>query len=161
MSRLPELNEDFRDVLRCLIEANAEVIVVGAHALAVHGVVRATGDLDLLIRPTLANAQRVLTALRAFGAPVDAHGLTVGDLASPGTVYQMGLPPRRIDVINHVSGLSFDEVSHGAIGVRAADMDLVVMGRDELLRNKRAAARDKDLIDVRRLEALPDPRRRP
>lgn len=71
-----ELNEDFRDLLIALADAGADFLVVGAHALAVHGVVRATGDLDVLVRPTLANADRVLAALRAFGAPVGTHGVT-------------------------------------------------------------------------------------
>lgn len=78
-----DLNEDFRDLLLALTEAGVDFLVVGAHALAAYGVVRATGDLDVLVRPAADNAERVLTGLRAFGAPVGAHGVTRDDLTPP------------------------------------------------------------------------------
>ena len=96
MSR-PALNPDFFDILQAMHDTDVEYLVVGAYAMAVHGVPRATGDIDLWINPTTENAQRVASALHAFGAPWEAHGLTVDDLARPGMIYQLGLPPRRID----------------------------------------------------------------
>lgn len=146
------LNADFVDVLRALIDAGAEFLLVGAHAMAVHGVPRATGDLDLLVRPSEDNAERVLAALRAFGAPVDAHGVTAGDLCRPGTVYQIGVAPRRIDILTRISGVSFDEASLDRLVVEMEGLSIPVLGRAALVKNKRAAGRDKDLADLRLLE---------
>lgn len=146
------MNEDFRDILALLLEHGAEFVVVGAHALAVHGVARATGDIDLLVRPDPDNAARVCRALAAFGAPLAAHGVRAEDLAQEGTIYQLGLPPRRIDVLTRIDGVSFDEVWRTR-DVRLADgLQVPFVGREALLRNKRAAGRPKDLADVALLE---------
>jgi len=149
----PALNEDFDDLLAAFRAEGVEYLVVGAHALAVHGVPRATGDLDLWIRPSPENAARVLSALRRFGAPVEAHGVKAEDFTRPGTVYQLGLPPRRIDLLTGISGVGFDE----AWGERAVSVfakgDVPVLGRQSLIKNKKAAGRDKDLLDVQLLEA--------
>jgi hypothetical protein len=146
------LNEDFVDVLRALVDSSAEFIVVGAHAMAVHGVPRATGDLDILVRPTIQNAQRVLQALRLFGAPVDAHGIREADLSTPGVVYQIGLPPRRIDILTEISGISFDEAWATHVEVEISGTRAPFIGRQALIQNKRATGRDKDLIDARTLD---------
>lgn len=108
MSTLEALNEDFVDVLRALCAEQVEFLVVGAHALAVHGVVRATGDLDLWVKPTVENAARVVRALLRFGAPLAHHHVDEADFARPGTVYQLGLPPRRIDVLTQPTGIDFE-----------------------------------------------------
>ena len=153
MSPASGFNEDFLDVLRALVEAGAEFVVVGAHALAVHGVPRATGDLDVLVRPTRDNAARVFDALRAFGAPLEAHGVRTEDFEKPSTVYQVGLPPRRIDVLTAISAVSFDEAWSSRVDVEVEEMTIPFLGREALIANKRAAGRDKDLVDVRLLEA--------
>ena len=108
--RLPEkpmLTSDFRDILCEFSASKVEFILVGAHALAAHGVVRATGDLDLWIRPTEDNAKRVWEALVSFGAPLDAVNPTV--FSTPGIVYQMGVPPCRIDIITEIDGVGFQK----------------------------------------------------
>jgi hypothetical protein len=146
------VNEDFCDLLDGLLQAGARFLVVGAHAMAVHGVPRATGDLDVWIDPEPANAERVWTALSRFGAPVGQLGVSREDLQTPGMVVQIGSPPRRIDLMTDISGVSFDEawqkrVTH-AVGSRAVPF----LGREELIRNKRACARSKDLADLEMLE---------
>jgi hypothetical protein len=90
MTDPPRLNADFRDILEALGEQGADFVVVGAYAMAAHGVPRATGDIDILVRPDLGNGRRVLAALREFGASVDDHSLAPEDLAKPGVVYQVG-----------------------------------------------------------------------
>ncbi len=95
--------EDFVDLVACLREEGCDFLVVGAHALAAHGAPRATGDLDIFVRPEPANAQRVFRALVRFGAPVSAHGVVPEDFVRPGTVYQMGLPPNRIDILTETT----------------------------------------------------------
>jgi hypothetical protein len=150
----PELNEDFLDMLRCLQEAEVEFVIVGAHALAAHGIARATGDIDILVRPSRESAGRVMSALLQFGAPVAAHGVASVDFATPGVVYQLGLPPRRIDLLTEISGVDFDEAWASAIKTSFGDLTVSVLGRDALIKNKRAAGRDKDLADVKALERL-------
>jgi hypothetical protein len=148
----PALNDDFRDMIASLLAAGVEFLVVGAHALAAHGIPRATGDIDLFVRADAANAARVIRALRSFGAPIDQHGVAVADFERLGTVYQIGLPPRRIDLLTEISGVSFDSAWASKIAVTVGDLTFFVIGRDALLENKRATGRDKDLIDVRALE---------
>ena len=158
MSDAPRWNDDFRDIIAALDEAGARFLIVGAHAMAVHGVPRATGDLDVLVQPTPENASRVLRALRDFGAPVDQHRVTEADLERPGTVYQIGLPPRRIDLLTELSGVSFDDAWQGRVIVELEGRAVAFLGRDALVRNKRAAARDKDLADLELLvrQRLPE-----
>ena len=90
MTPLAGLNPDFRDFLRALAAEGVEFVIVGAYALALHGVPRYTGDLDVFVRPTALNADRVWRALLRFGAPAQAAGLSPADFSTPGTVYQIG-----------------------------------------------------------------------
>ncbi len=147
------LNQDFLDVLEAFARAGVEFLVVGAHALAAHGIPRATGDLDVWVRPTEENAARVMAALAAFGAPLAMHGVVTADFAQPGTVYQMGLPPRRIDVLTQISGVDFEPAWATRTSVSIAGHPVGFLGRDALLVNKRAAGREKDLLDVKMLES--------
>jgi hypothetical protein len=146
------MNPDFRDILELLLEKGAEFVVVGAHALAVHGVARATGDIDLFVRPTPVNAVRVCAALRAFGAPLALHGVSEADFTTPGVIYQLGLPPRRIDLITHIDGVAFEEAWQGRIVHEVDGMQVPFLGRVELQRNKQAAGRPKDLADLALLD---------
>ena len=152
MSEAPTLNDDFLDMLDALAAEGVEFLIVGAHAMAVHGVPRATGDLDLLVRPEPDNAARVLAALRSFGAPVAQHGISERDFVQPGTVYQLGLPPRRIDLLTAISGVSFERAWATRVEAQLAGRQVGVLGRQALLENKRATGRAKDLADVRLLE---------
>jgi hypothetical protein len=127
-------------------------MIVGAHALAVHGVVRATGDLDIWVRPDAANAERVWRALIRFGAPVETSSLTQADLAKPGIVYQIGLPPRRIDLLTEISGVEFDDAWESRTVQTVEHLEVAFLGREALLRNKRVTGRTKDLADVEALE---------
>jgi hypothetical protein len=147
-----ELNDDFVDLLHCLLEGHVDFVIVGAHALAAHGLPRATGDLDVLVRPTSDNADRIVHALEKFGAPLAAHGVSRADFEIPENVYQIGLPPRRIDLLTSISGVSFDEARDSQIVIHLEGMDLPVLGRATLVKNKRAAGRPKDLVDLEMLE---------
>jgi hypothetical protein len=145
------LNKDFRDILALLIAEEASFLIVGAHALAVHGYLRATGDLDLWVRPDPENAQRVWRALLRFGAPVDALNLSQTDFEKPGIVFQVGLPPRRIDILTEISGVEFAEAWSTRVMQVVADLEVPFLGREALMRNKRESGRDKDLSDLRAL----------
>ncbi len=148
----PVLNDDFRDLLAALREAGVRFVIVGAHALAVHGIPRATGDLDVFVAPSSENAARLMRALDVFGAPVASHGVSQRDFEKEGTVYQMGLPPRRVDVMTSISGVEFDEAEEFAIETEIEGMRLPVLGRRQLVSNKLAAGRPKDLMDAQLLE---------
>ena len=153
MTSLDSLNEDFRDFLRSLLEEEVEFVVVGAYALAFHGLPRATGDIDVLVRPSAENAARVVRALVAFGAPVQAAGVTEADFARPGIVYQIGLPPRRVDVLTEISGINFTEAWESRAPASFDDGTVYFLGREALIRNKRSTGRTKDLADAEGLES--------
>jgi hypothetical protein len=145
------LNEDFRDILRMLIEEGARFLVVGAHALAVHGVPRATGDLDIWIERDPANSEHVFNALLRFGAPVATLGISKRDLEEPGMVVQIGLPPRRIDLLTDITGVDFATAWGSRFTSGIGDLEVPFLGRAQLIANKRATGRLRDLAD---LEAL-------
>lgn len=145
------LNEDFRDLLLELADTKVDFVIVGAYAVSYHGVPRATGDLDVFVRPTPDNARRVFNALTRFGAPLADSGVTPEDFATPGIVYQIGQPPRRVDVLTQISGVSFDEAWTTRKTIEFKGRAIHFIGRDELVRNKQAVGRPKDIADVSRL----------
>jgi len=144
------VNPDFKDLLAGFNARGVEYLVVGAHALAAHGHVRATKDLDVWVRPEQENATRVLQALAAFGAPL--QDLTEADLASPGLVFQIGVPPIRIDVLTSIDGVTFDEAWPDRLEARLGELPVFVLSRHHLIANKKASGRLQDLADLERLE---------
>ncbi len=149
---MAELNRDFLDLLEAFDELEVRFLVVGAHALGVHGVPRATGDLDLWIRPDSENGTKAWQALDRFGASVRAHGLRAEDLATAGTVYQVGLPPFRIDVLTQISGCDFEQAWADRVERTVDGRRLAYLGLASLIRNKRATGRTKDLLDIELLK---------
>jgi hypothetical protein len=143
------MNQDFLDLLRAFIDRDVRFLIVGAYALAVHGRPRATGDLDVWVDATPENAVKVMSALEQFGAPTGQ--VRTEDFSRPGIVFQMGLPPVRIDVLTELSGLTFHEAwstrTQAAFGPITAD----VIGRAAFIKNKRATGRARDLGDVEAL----------
>ena len=133
--------------------------MAGRAWLAAHGWPRTTKDIDLWVRPTSENAVRVLRALVSFGAPLS--GLTTSDLETAGTIFQIGVPPRRIDLLTTIDGVDFETAWPGRTLVALDGLDVPVLGRADLVRNKRASARPQDLLDVERLESLPPEPPRP
>jgi hypothetical protein len=144
------MNRDFVEILAELSAAGADFLIVGAHAMAAHQRPRATGDLDIWVRPTRQNAERVWQALVRFGAPL--HELTADDLSTPGVVFQIGLPPYRIDILTALSGISFDEAWPNRIVNEFQGQSYAVIGREDLIRNKRATGRPQDVVDADSLE---------
>jgi hypothetical protein len=143
------MNQDFRDLLAEFNARQVEFLLVGAHALAAHGHVRATQDLDVWVRPSPENATQVIEALRAFGAP---HDLTEKDLSTPGLVFQIGVEPIRIDVLTAIDGVQFDEAWAERMISKFADQPVAVLSKEHLIKNKLASARTQDLADVEALK---------
>ena len=149
-----DLPEDFRDLLIEMHDAGAEFVVLGGHAVAYHGHPRATKDLDVLVRASPANAARVYRALALFGAPLGMFEVGEADFATYDGVLQIGLPPRRIDILNRADGITFDEAMAAHASFELEGRRIPVIGLPALLKNKRAAAREQDLADVKALEAI-------
>ena len=144
------LNPDYRDILSVFFEENIEYLLVGAYALAAHGYPRATGDIDLWIRPERENAERVMRALARFGAPLT--GVKISDFAEPGIVFQMGIAPRRIDVLTVIDGVTFEPAWQAREEIEIEGITVPVISRFHLTQNKRAAGRPKDRADLTWLE---------
>lgn len=144
------MNQDFKELLLAFNAHNVEYLIVGAHALAAHGHVRATKDLDLWVRPEKSNAENVLQALSDFGAPLS--DLTADDLSKKETIFQIGLPPLRIDIITNIDGVEFEEAWPDRLETSFGDVRAFVISRHHLITNKKTAARLQDLADVQQLE---------
>ena len=149
------LNEDYRDILHALSDENVRFILVGAYALAAHGYPRATMDIDIWVMPSPDNAEAVLRALRSFGAPL--HNLTKEDLEEEGTIFQIGVAPRRIDIITEATGLKFEHTYQNSVLVNIDGIDVHIPSIDDLIINKKATGRTKDLADAEALELLKSP----
>ena len=145
-----DLAPDFNEFCGLLNARGVEFVIVGAHALAFHGAPRFTGDLDILVRPTEANAERVLRAIGEFGFPID--NLSVAKIVSPRCIIEMGVVPVQIHVMSQIDGVSWEEVWQGRETVTFGTHLVPFIGRQEFLRNKRAAGRPKDLADIAALE---------
>jgi hypothetical protein len=143
------MHQDFLDLLRAFIDHNVRFLVVGAYALGVHGRPRATGDLDVWVDAEPSNAASIMRALEQFGAPTGE--VTVEDFSRPGVVFQMGLPPVRIDVLTELTGLTFEEAWATRISASFGPITVDVIGRDAFIKNKRATGRARDLGDVEAL----------
>jgi len=146
------LNEDYKDMLHALSAEKVRYILVGAYALAAHGYPRATMDMDIWVMPSPQNAEAVLRALHRFGASL--YDLTKEDLEIEGTVFQIGLAPRRIDIITAASGLNFEEAFQNSITINIEGIEIHVPSVDDLIVNKKASGRTKDLADVEALKSL-------
>jgi hypothetical protein len=144
------VNPDFRDMLSAFRAEGVEFLLVGAYALAVHGLPRATGDLDLWIGIAGDNPNRVWRALKRFGAPLD--GLTIPDLARADMVVQIGIAPQRVDVLTGIDGVEFPAAWAARLEVELDGLVIPVLSRELLIRNKRAAGRPQDVADVAWLE---------
>ena len=141
------LNEDYKEMLQRLLDAGVEFLLVGAYALAAHGHPRATGDMDIWVRPSPDNAQRVYTVLAAFDAPL--QDVTPQDFSHPDVVFQIGVAPRRIDIMTGISGLEFAEAARNAAHVDIEALAIPVLSRTDLITNKEASGRERDLLDVK------------
>jgi hypothetical protein len=146
------LNEDYRDMLHVLSEEKVRFILVGAYALAAHGYPRATMDIDIWVMPSPENADAVLRALSRFGAAL--HNLSKEDFLKDGTIFQIGVAPRRIDIITTASGLQFEPTYQNSILVNLEGIEVRIPSIDDLILNKRAIGRTKDLADAEALESL-------
>jgi len=143
------IQKDFKELLELFNAHGIEYLIVGAYALAAHGAPRNTGDIDLWIRPTPANARRVLRALSEFG--VGGIELGLDDFLKPDHVVQLGVPPVRIDLLTGVDGVQWTEAWENRKAGTYGSVPTNYLGRQQFIQNKRAAGRRKDLADIEAL----------
>lgn len=144
------LNQDYKEMLSLLLDNKVKFLLVGAYALAVHGFPRATGDIDIFIKPEINNTKKLYKSLIEFGAPLSE--ITVDDFIEPGTILQLGVAPRRIDIITKRDGLTFEETFIGNDVVNLDGMLIPVISKQNLIKNKLSTGRDKDRIDAEQLK---------
>jgi len=149
-----KLPRDFADLLIELCEARAEFLIVLGWAVILYGHVRATDDMDIFVRPSATNSERVFAALEAFGAPVRAHSVVPHHFASEGDAYRFGIAPLKVEVLTQISGVSFDEALQGSKMFELERYSIPYIGKAAQIANKKSAARYKDLADVEELERL-------
>jgi len=145
------LNSDYKELLSIFNEEKVKFILVGAYAMAVHGYPRATMDIDIWVIGELKNSEAVIKALRRFGAPLD--DISSKDFQKNDMIFQIGVFPRRIDIITSVDGLEFEEAYKRSVTVEIEDVKLKVLSKEDLIKNKLASGRTKDLADAETLQS--------
>jgi len=137
------LQKDFKEFIELLIEKNVDFLIVGAHAVAFHGFPRLTGDIDFFFSVEEGNVKNLVSALQDFGFP-----FTSKDLLQPNKVFQMGVPPNRIDLLNWLSGVNFEEAWSQKVAGKIDGLSVYYLSKIHLIENKKASGRPKDLIDL-------------
>ena len=146
------LNPDYRDMVECLLNEGVDFMLVGGYAVALHGWPRTTFDIDFWIMADPWNAKAVMRAITSFGAPL--MGLTESDFHRPGMVFQIGTEPQRIDIISAVDGLDYADAALRAVRMNVDGLEIKVLSLADLIVNKRASGRPKDIADALALEKL-------
>ncbi|MCA1658629.1 MAG: hypothetical protein LC627_04960 [Verrucomicrobiaceae bacterium] len=144
------LNRDLREFIELLNSHRVNYVIVGAHSLAFHGRPRYTGDLDILVEPTAENAAKLMGALHLFGFA--EAGFKETDFIEPEKVIQLGRPPNRIDLLTSLTGVTHADAFESKLAAEMDGLPVFILGREMLIRNKRAVARPQDLADVDDLE---------
>ena len=146
------LPKDLKELLGAFNDHRVKYLIVGGYAFGVHAEPRATKDLDLFIRPDEENSQAIFRALAQYGAPL--NGLSPSDFMD-GTVFQIGQPPARVDILQHIDGISFDQAWENRIEALVdGEIRTIVISREDLIQNKLASGREQDILDVKKLRAI-------
>jgi predicted nucleotidyltransferase len=148
------LNEDYKEMLQLLIERQVDFIIVGAYALGAHGYPRATGDIDIWVKPDDINSRKVYNALAKFGAPLDK--IKIDDFSTEGIIFQIGIIPRRIDIITKIAGVTYEEADENKIVIEVEGLKLPIISLDNLIKNKMSTGREKDELDIKTLKNKKD-----
>jgi predicted nucleotidyltransferase len=144
------LNSHYKDILSILSEKKVKFLLVGAYAMAVHGFPRSTMDIDLFVKPDPENALLVLQSLNDFGAALG--DLSVDDLQKEDLIFQIGVAPCRIDILTSIDGLKFEDAFARSQMIDIEGISINVLSISDLIINKRATGRTKDLADAEMLE---------
>jgi predicted nucleotidyltransferase len=145
------LNEDYKDMLQILLDNEVKFLIVGAYALAAYGYPRATGDFDIWVEASAENSKKILSSLISFGASTSV--LTENTFMEKGIIFQIGVAPRRIDLITHIDGVDFSEAYPSRKTIVMEGLNLPFISKENLIKNKKSTGRDQDYVDVKHLEA--------
>lgn len=140
------LNEDYKEILQIFLKNKVKFLVVGAYAMAAYGYPRATGDFDVWVESTLGNSKKIHKSLYEFGSPVSE--ITEKTFTDKGIIFQIGVSPRRIDIINHIDGVKFNNAYKNREIIEIDDMKLPFLSKKNLIKNKKSTGRKKDELDV-------------
>ncbi len=144
-----EAQQDFKELLGLFNEHKIEYMIVGAYALAYHGAPRFTGDIDIFVKPSIENAQRILSALNDFG--FGSLNLKINDFQNHDSIIQLGVLPVRIDIITSITGVTWEDADQGKVKGLYGDIPVHFLGKEQYIANKRAMGRKKDLADLESL----------
>ena len=144
------LNEDYKDILQLLLQEKVKFLIVGAYALGVYGYPRATGDIDIWVEPSQENAKKIFDVLCKFGSPI--KGISRETFSTKGIIFQIGLPPRRIDLITDIDGVKFTNAYKNKKTITLQNLRIPFLSLKDLIRNKESTGRAKDLLDVQYLK---------
>jgi hypothetical protein len=140
------LNEDYKEMLQILLNNEIKFLIVGAYAMAAYGYPRATGDFDLWIEASLENSKKIYKSLSEFGAPIS--NITEETFSEKGIIFQIGVAPRRIDIITHIDGVDFKEAYESRKNIEIENLPLPFISKENLIRNKQSTGREKDKLDA-------------
>lgn len=146
------LNDDYRELLQIFSEKNVRYLLVGAYAMAVYGYPRATADLDIWVEASTDNSAAVYDALAEFGAPLGL--VTVMTFQEEGIVFQVGVVPRRIDILTAIDGVNFGDAYAAKNVIEVEGIKIPVLSKEDLIRNKESTGRERDRLDARCLSEL-------
>lgn len=144
------LNSDYKEMLQSLLDHDVDFLIVGAYAMAAHGYPRSTGDIDIWIMVSPENSKKVFNALKVFGAPL--AGVNEGTFTQKGIVFQIGVAPRRIDIITEIDGVDYKHAMANKEILNIGGLDLPVISKQDLIINKKSTGRDKDSLDAKTLD---------
>lgn len=144
------LNEDYKEMLQLLLNNEVKFLVVGAYAMGAHGYPRATGDFDIWVEASEENSQKIYKSLCEFGAPL--FNITEKTFTEKRIVFQIGVIPRRIDIITHIDGVNFEEAYETKELIEIENLQIPFISQENLIKNKQSTNREKDKIDARYLK---------
>jgi len=147
------LNEDYKEILCVLSKNKARYLVIGAYAMGAYGYVRATGDFDIWVEPSPENSKKIYKALKEFGAPL--HQVTPDTFAVEGVVFQIGVAPRRIDIVTGIDGVFFKKAYTSREEFKIEGIKIPFLSKSDLIKNKKATGREKDKLDAKVLRRRP------
>jgi hypothetical protein len=145
-----EIEKDFKELLELFNAHKVEYVVVGGFALAFHGAPRFTGDIDILVKPDIENAKRVLIAIKDFG--FGSFDFAEADFSKIGQVIQLGVPPVRIDIMTSITGVDWEKIQANKVAGEYGGVPTYYLGKKEFIANKKATGRKKDLADIEAID---------
>ena len=143
------LNEDYKEMLQLLLDHKVKFLVVGAYAMGAYGYPRATGDVGIWVDASRENSRRMYQTLAAFGAPM--ADLTQETFCESGIVFQIGVAPRRIDILTNIDGVNFEEAYRTKEEIDVDRLKIPFLSKEHLIKNKEATGREKDKLDAQYL----------